>query len=282
MSTDQAPLIEQAAHAARRFQFMARLHLARPHRRGLAREAQARTAAAEEAAADEEAVGSAAGAAATSEDDGDAPVIDKENGRARGGAKRGVAAGEAHAPATTALSALVGGGAAAAAGASPAAAASSLLLSLSRVAAASAPPVVDDSGTAAAITCEGPADALSAMKASPLAAPALALVFMLAAACEARGAEAATVVCTLLLASGPAGAESLIATAPSSLRSLASGIARELLELMLASHGAALTVAHQKLCARLRETWAAGAAPCSARTLASVVVAAAVRGGGAA
>ncbi len=41
MSTDQAPLIEQAAHAARRFQFMARLHLARPHRRGLAREAQA-------------------------------------------------------------------------------------------------------------------------------------------------------------------------------------------------------------------------------------------------
>ena len=41
MSHDEAPLIEQAAHAARRFQFMARLHLARPHRRGLAREAQA-------------------------------------------------------------------------------------------------------------------------------------------------------------------------------------------------------------------------------------------------
>jgi len=41
MRHDQSPLIEQAAHAARRFQFMARLHLARPHRRGLAREAQA-------------------------------------------------------------------------------------------------------------------------------------------------------------------------------------------------------------------------------------------------
>ena len=41
MSFDKSPLIEQAAHAARRFQFMARLHLARPHRRGLRREAQA-------------------------------------------------------------------------------------------------------------------------------------------------------------------------------------------------------------------------------------------------
>ena len=41
MSSDETSLIEQAARAARRFQFMARLHLARPHRRGLAREAQA-------------------------------------------------------------------------------------------------------------------------------------------------------------------------------------------------------------------------------------------------
>ena len=41
MSHDEFSLIEQAAHAVRRFQFMARLHLARPHRRGLAREAQA-------------------------------------------------------------------------------------------------------------------------------------------------------------------------------------------------------------------------------------------------
>ena len=41
MSNGDAPLIQKAAHAARRFQFMARLHLVRPHRRGLAREAQA-------------------------------------------------------------------------------------------------------------------------------------------------------------------------------------------------------------------------------------------------
>ena len=41
MSREESPLIEQAAHAARRFHFMAKLHLARPCRRGLAREAQA-------------------------------------------------------------------------------------------------------------------------------------------------------------------------------------------------------------------------------------------------
>ena len=41
MSRETPPLIEQTAQAARRFHFMARLHLARPHRRGLAREGQA-------------------------------------------------------------------------------------------------------------------------------------------------------------------------------------------------------------------------------------------------
>ena len=41
MSQEETLLIGQAAHAARRFQFMARLHLARPCRRGFAREAQA-------------------------------------------------------------------------------------------------------------------------------------------------------------------------------------------------------------------------------------------------
>ena len=41
MNSDETPLIQQAAHAARRFQFMARLHMARPHRRGMAREGQA-------------------------------------------------------------------------------------------------------------------------------------------------------------------------------------------------------------------------------------------------
>jgi hypothetical protein len=41
MNRENPPLVEQAAQAARRFHFMARLHLARPHRRGLAREAQA-------------------------------------------------------------------------------------------------------------------------------------------------------------------------------------------------------------------------------------------------
>lgn len=41
MSREDSPLIAQAADAARRLHFMARLHLARPCRRGLAREAQA-------------------------------------------------------------------------------------------------------------------------------------------------------------------------------------------------------------------------------------------------